>query len=255
MAEEKNKRSEQPAQDAQRGMLPERKEIEEEKEEKKERKQEEKEEKDGKSESTNRYFFIGMALIVVIAAAIYFLAPVLRGIAGPDRQDYYKYNNFVFQRYKGIWFTEVQIPGMQAVPIPLHYGPRELENVSLQGRITRLDVSHIPAGETKSTYLTFDPDEENYSGVVLAISELAEILSKVLRVESVAACTKNITEACHSRPIINCDENQDNPIIYISANSPTMVRLDGNCITIQGEGLEVVRAADRFIYQWLGIMN
>ncbi|MBI5072929.1 hypothetical protein HZA99_03860, partial [Candidatus Woesearchaeota archaeon] len=44
------------------------------------------------------------------------------------------------------------------------------------------------------------------------------------------------------------------PVVYLKSGSPTVIYAEGNCLTVQGEGPELVRAVDRFLLKLYNIM-
>ena len=69
----------------------------------------------------------------------------------------------------------------------------------------------------------------------------------------VAACTKQETEGCIDRPIIDCTA-QNASVIYLRDAAPTRIILNGNCMTVQGEKEELLRATDRVLLRWYKIL-
>ena len=94
--------------------------------------------------------------------------------------------------------------------------------------------------------------ETAYTSV--AAIELSRKLTDPFYRTVLTACTRNETEACGERPIVTC-ENTNSTVIYLKKAAETKLILDGNCVTIQGTGQEIIRAADKALFQWLGIMS
>ena len=129
----------------------------------------------------------------------------------------------------------------------MHFGPRDLEEVPVIGN---LDKSF----EKQETYITFDPLSQDMQYVALASAELSINLVKGFGIIPIAACIKQETEACKDRPIVTCD-NKDKAVIFIKRANQTAVQLKENCIILQGQGKELVKAVDRFLYDQYNIMK
>lgn len=157
-----------------------------------------------------------------------------------------EYNGFEFVNISGLWMTEIQDKTGQVYQVPLHYGPWDLENVSIAGRIDeRFNASRI--------YITFSPNATEFSHLAIASSEISNNLHQVVNAQLTAACTQNGT-GCETRPIVTCDSTNDT-VIYLSQEAEeASVFLSGNCIVVQGRKWNVVRAAERLIYQMYAVM-
>jgi len=168
-------------------------------------------------------------------------------LEGERSEDNFVYNGYAFVRAGNLWYTQIQ-RGNILFNVPLHFNPLQLEDISIKGK---LDDSFSKQG---FVYVTFDPKDGNLNYVALTAAELSLNLYKALGQNPVAACTEDITMDCEGRPIKTCD-NTDKPVIYIKKANKTGLILDGNCLTIQGNDEELIKAADRLLYQWYGVMK
>src|SRR3989338_6593965 len=155
-------------------------------------------------------------IILMIIASLVIVFLLIFGIRLLVKQQETKiqereYNNYKFLNISGLWITEVQNPKTKKLyEISLHYGPWELENIKINGRIDeRFNSSKI--------YMTFDPEQENLAYAQIAIFELSASLAQAFGANVIAACTKNAT-GCENRPIITCN-NTNNTVIYMSQES------------------------------------
>ncbi len=196
----------------------------------------------------NKKLFILVAVILGILLALFslkfFLKPKLPF-------PYYTYNGFEFYQYGGLWNTQWQ-RGNNLYDVHIRYGPRESEDVPFYAGF---DVSFNPQG---MLFLTHDPKESGLGYVALASAEISFTLSQVFNVTPIAACTQNTTEACYTRPIVNCEISPENAVIYlkeIEDPSQTSISVNGNCMLIQGNKEELVRAVDKVIWIWYGIIK
>ncbi|HLC66339.1 MAG TPA: hypothetical protein VJK52_01735 [Candidatus Nanoarchaeia archaeon] len=172
-----------------------------------------------------------------------------KNLAGKlDPEQGYVYRGFSFVWYDNLWFTQMHKPGTANLyNIQLHFSPRDLRNVSLGPEVELF--ARVP-----STYITFDPLDEPLAHIALAAGELSLNLAVVLNITPVPACTRNETAACRKLDIINCESDFTHPIIYLHHSPEANVTLDGNCLHIAGNNMEIVRAADRALLLWMGIM-
>lgn len=164
----------------------------------------------------------------------------------PLPDDYYYNGKFHFVNDGGLWKTEI-IFGNKFINIPLHYSPRDLENVSIEGEVDSRFIN------SSRLYITFDPGE-SIGYIALATAELTLNLVQGMNIGVVAACTTNSTEACYSRPIVACNST-DAGVIYIKESKEPKIIMDGNCITVQGKGTHLVRAVDRLLLKWYRVMD
>ncbi len=158
------------------------------------------------------------------------------------------YNNFVFKKVTGLWYFEWQGDD-KLYNIPLRYNPEEVEDVYGEGRLTN-------SFNQKEVYIAFDPlaNESEFKYLALAASELTLSFGSAFGKEVIAACTRNQTAACEERPIADCSHD-DKAVIVIKANGDTGVFLKDNCAVLQGEGFELLRAVDRFLYALYGVIK
>jgi len=189
-------------------------------------------------------FITIVALFIIMIGLIfsikYFYKP-------KQRYQSYSYNGFTFTNISGLWYVDVQKVGGNIVfSVPLHYSPKEVENVSVSGNVREFL-------KNKYSYITFDPKEGNLSYVALSASEISMKLAQLFNITPVAACTKNMTNACKNRPIVDC--NSRYPVIYIKDEGEAAIIGKNSCITITGEKEKLMMATDKLFLVWLGIMH
>lgn len=165
-------------------------------------------------------------------------------LEGKETENNYMYNGFSVVRVGDLWYTQVQRDN-KLFNIALHHGPRELENVSISGKIN----STFNSGKL---YISFNPKGKNTEWTALAAAALSSNLAKGIGVTPVAACDRNTTE-CADRPIITC--NSGKPVIYLSQEKDAArILLKGNCVTLEGQKDELVRAVEKFLLVWYKVM-
>lgn len=194
-------------------------------------------------DNSTLHFIIIAAAIIIVAAVVFAFRNVQP--TPPQSQSVY-YNGFVFNYTEPLWITNWQIGG-QVYILSLRFNPYQAENISIEGDDRWMANSEV--------YITFDPESEKYAYVALAASEISLSLANTFNITPIAACTANVT-ACSNRPIVTCADSSDNvSVIYLRDESPASIIIQRNCAIIKGEGIELVRAADRAVYQWYGIIR
>ncbi len=168
-----------------------------------------------------------------------------------DDEEGYVYNGYSFVFADGLWWTEMDKFGT-LLKVPLHFGPKEVEKISTNGT---LDSSF---NEGEEIYLAIDPTvaDKYYT---LALSELSFNVVKGLDRMPVGSCTKE-NWACENRTVISCDseaasESKGKDVIELALGNETVIEASGSCIKVTGSGYDLVKAVDRLLYQWYGIMN
>ncbi len=160
------------------------------------------------------------------------------------------YNGFQFQQSGNAWVTRWKGSGGQEYILEFRHPPWDVDDVTVTGK---LDYRFQSSG----MYITHDPRNESTSNnawIALAASDLTVMLKNVFEREIVlAACTKNLTESCFNRPIVTCATNAS--VVYIRDAPEPAILLDGNCVTIEGQGDGLTRAADKALYEWLHIIK
>jgi hypothetical protein len=187
---------------------------------------------------------IALAVIAILCGG--FLIWIRIAKEKPPSYPTYEYNGFTFTQIEGLWHTEWQ-RGNDLYGVHLRYGPRESEDVPIE----RLSEGYFTIND--SVYLTFDPGAE-LGHLAVASAELSLSLFKTFGLQPIAACTKNETVPCSKRPIITC-QNTDEKVIYLRNADTAKVIINDNCMIIQGNKEDLVRAADKVIWTWYGIIK
>jgi hypothetical protein len=218
-------------------------------------------EEDVKEKSSDKYFY-AIAAVVVIGFGVFFLLGQLFGT--PDiftlddlhnqniegditGETGYLYNGFSFVFVDGLWYTRIQT-GNKAYEIPLHFGPRDVENVEKIGTL------HDSFNDGDEVYIVVDPLSENSDYTALAASELAQNMAIAVGRRPIGACDKNETSMCQSRDIVTCDTT-DKPLVHLLQEPGPSVEYDGRCITLRGEGLDLTKAVDYLLLKWYQVIQ
>ena len=163
-----------------------------------------------------------------------------------DEERGYMYNGYSFVFNDGLWWMEKEVFGT-LVKVPLHFGPKQVEDVPITGQLD-------PAfNEGTKIYLAIDPEVRNkyYS---LAVSELSFNIAKGIGREPVGSCTAD-NWACENRTIVNCQNTSGKPVIELVLQNRTGIEMSGSCIKITGQEFGIVKAANRVLYRWYGVMK
>ena len=192
------------------------------------------------------------ALIIIIAgilvvAGVLILIPYIYTPEGSGT--YYTYNYFDFVYREGVWYTQAQVNG-NVLQISLRNGPRELEDIPVEGDIAQF------RDRFSSLYITFDPREENHDAyVTMSNAEISPNLVLHFGKDVLPACISE-EPVCTEMdvPIVTC-ESTDSGVVFLNRAPGPSVRIEDNCAIITGVGEDMVRAADRFMYGLYGIMQ
>ena len=211
---------------------------------------------------TKEGMFIGTILILVLIFASIFLYRYLntpevltptqmhvKNIAGElDEEQGYVWNGYSFVFYEGLWFTQVYRKNTENIyNVQLHFGPKEIEEIPIVGDA---DIfATFP-----NLYFTFDPIGRELNYVALAAGELSLNTAVVMNVTPVAACTKNETDICKTRPIVSCGKNTKNPIIFIDPMHEPGIYAEGNCLTLGGSGEDLIKSTDKLLLRWFAVI-
>ncbi len=210
--------------------------------------------------SGDKSFYIITAVVVVLFIALILTVTMLKKSSPVTLDDYhdlnlqgkldpeegYLYNGFSFVKVKDTWYTRLKRQNSsQVYHVEVRYGPRDVESVPLHG-----DYNYLLT--FNSTFITFDPIGKDFPHVALAAADLSTNLVKVFNLTPYAACTKNETKACTDRPIVGC--TQGVPVIFLKEDPTPAVTVTGTCITVQGTGFDLVKAANRLLLAWYEVM-
>jgi len=201
------------------------------------------------TKSTKNLIYLVVGILVLLGIIL-----LLRNYIPDDADDY---NGFhITKGSDDLWHVELTIENTE-YDIPLHYHPTELEDIVVWGDpnwFFRLLTTY----GLNAAYLTFNPiqPQEGLKYVALASAEISLTMGQVFNVKPIAACLVNETSACDDRPIVDCSSD-DRMVIYIKENfnNRTSITEDTNCITVEGQGVDVLRAAEKLIYYWLGVVR
>ncbi|MFH1642918.1 MAG: hypothetical protein ABIC04_08550 [Nanoarchaeota archaeon] len=155
----------------------------------------------------------------------------------------YMYNGYSFVNVDGFWFTEMKSQsGRTLYSLDFRFGPKEVTEVEVRGK---LNIELFDSAN--DYYITYNPVGQDFRYEVLAVGDINQHMLKVFKKNPIAACDRNETGACKVRPIIKCD-NTDKLVFYINKSTETSVEFKDNCIVINGDELDLVKAVDKLLY-------
>lgn len=201
--------------------------------------------------ASSRWLFIAIGIILVVILGIILVSQLFS--PSPSEENTLTYNGVTFTSIDNLWFASLPLKNStRAVRVSFHYSPEELEDVPVEGN-PQAWLATVFSYYNGSSYITFDPFGNNLGHVALANGEFTVNMLKISDLKLYPACTQE-EEGCASVPIITCETTVD-PVIYVKEHPTPKVLMNGSCLIIQGTGYDLVRAADRLMYYWIGIMD
>ncbi len=196
------------------------------------------------NESTLMKVFLIVLFFAIISGMVY--AGIAFRTPKTQSNNAIKYNNFEFYQTDIGWGVDWQNSD-QIYKLQFRNLPSEVETVPMVGKLNDDFFKGY-------LYITFDPKEDGLQNLTLATGELSLNLARGLDYNLIASCTSSNNSACADRPVVSC-KNTSQPIIYLVEKSPTLVNLSGNCITLQGEGKDLIKSVDKLLYVWYRIIK
>jgi len=189
---------------------------------------------------------IGIAIGIIIIIGIFLYLNYHESKVNKNEiEEKYIYNKFIFTKQpNGLWSTRLQTKN-GFYRLFVHYGPKDVENISSDNFDEKLFLN-------KTLFITIDPTSTQQPYIAVAASEVGSSLYRVMGAKAYASCLVN-DSICNNRYIIDCNST-DRPVIRVLISNHTKVIRDDNCITIMGNGTELIRSADRFIYEMYKII-
>ncbi len=178
------------------------------------------------------------------------------------RDDYYVYNNYEFRKdINGIWNTELYDPiNNDVYKIGLHYGPKDLIDIPINRKSKDLlaySLNYTPVGadigkKHGSLFLQLDPYIES-ARLSLAFYEAKTSLEQVFNL-LIGPVFTEIHPKRPEIPVRKCGET-DEPIIYLKWEDPAQIQMvSDSCVIVSGTEFEMVRAVNRLLLFYYGIM-
>lgn len=179
-------------------------------------------------------------LLLLFSGTYWLLAPKQKS------PEIFTYNHFTFTKSGGMWITEWQRDN-KLFSIPLRFHPGMVKNVSVSGSIPSLPSKII---------VSFDSEAGEQRFVALAAGELGFSVGQALNIPLEAACSSNVS-GCESRRILSCDtpHEKSSTLIFLKEEENTSITVKDNCVLVAGNNFELIKAVDRLLYYWYGMME
>ncbi|OIO64132.1 hypothetical protein AUJ68_07160 [Candidatus Woesearchaeota archaeon CG1_02_57_44] len=204
--------------------------------------------------------FSTVIIILVIFSLLTAIPFLMHRQQQPSNVNVLTYNNYEFIRMEAeqLWYTKVQL-GDTIYDLQLHNFPKDLEDIPVKGNVNESFMKPY-------VYIAFDPVAQNQyqdSYVALAAGQLSLNLAQAIKMQPLSAYTTNASTSTSNftdNPVITCAS--DEPVIILnntpdaSGDAPTPeVVLEGTCVQVHGTGNDILRASERLLYHWYGIMQ
>jgi hypothetical protein len=153
-------------------------------------------------------------------------------------------------KYNGYSFSQDSQTRMFLVKVsdrtyPFYSWPGYLEDIPLDP----LAITLIK--NAQAAIYTFDPKAPNLP----IIEQVRYEFSTILPVQPVFAVTQNDTTYAHL-PILTCNDAAPlAPVIFLNVSDNTSITTVGSCIILNANNTEFLRARDRLLYAYLGVMK
>lgn len=214
--------------------------------------------------TSDKALIIGIGVVVLLFVAIFaysiFSKPQpntleelhvlnLKGKLKPEQGYVYK-GVYSFINFDNLWYTQLTSPkGTKIYSLALRYSPKDLKDIVIEGRLNSEFFNN-----KSEFYVTFNPTGKEFSYIALAVADFNTHMSKVFEKNPVAACDRNETEPCKSRPVVTCDD-KDKLVLYVKESEKFRAYYNGNCIVVEGNGFDLVKGVDRVLYNLYNIMG
>lgn len=178
-----------------------------------------------------------------------------KGKLSPDKGILYN-GKYSFVKVGSDWYTQLQSStGKTVFDLGFRFNPGEVVGIPVTGflNLTLFNnakdyyVTYNPIGD-------YDPEGESFSHIALAVGDFNQHMMKLYGKMPIAACDRNETETCQGRPIITCNSTQK-VVLYFKEGNTGKVNVTGNCIIIEGEGFDLIKAVDRILFVFYNIMQ
>ena len=154
---------------------------------------------------------------------------------------------------QGIIFYHIYVSdGVKNFVYPMRYSPRNVEDVSLSGRLDRFTIRPI-------VYVTQDPEliEKTQSQSIVAATEFGRILaaSEFGVYDSQLEYTHTSGDGLIS--VKTCEDTGDGvAVVHIREGEGPSVFVESDCVIVQGANAEeLIQAADALSYHLLGVFS
>jgi len=175
----------------------------------------------------------------------------------------YTYNGYPFTKNGQLWQTQVfkeTSVGLQQYDILVYFSPKEVLDVNIQLNLYKeiYDSERIVLALNDSALV----QEENAANAAIAAIELGKIIGtkyNIMNKQTFSAVVSPMQDFGENVDIVDCSLAKVNDtvvIVFGVAQETAVYKADNGCIYVDGStGREIIRAADRFMYQITGVMR
>ncbi len=176
-----------------------------------------------------RFLTIAISTFIILIMAL----SVLNLAIDAPTDEKYSYKSKTFTKVEGGWLTYF---GDSAVM--LAYGPKDLDNITMD-----IDISKL--NNVQKIYMSTGPVKDG--GMRRALFDFGRYVQLTPKI--VMACNKDV-QGCEKLPIKTCEDATGDVgiITFIESDNPS-VKLEGNCLSIEGSGEEMVMYVDKLIWE------
>ncbi len=165
-----------------------------------------------------------------------------------DSLETIKYNNIKFKNKLDETGNPVWTAKFKGEELSFHISPLEADSIKKE-----LDASSLALASSllrNSKYVIFLKSPEPNQYVDLASFELSKTLGKITG----TALTKKSPGS--ELPVASCENaTNSSPFITFETNSSMGIETDNNCITLKGNGFELLSLKDTLLYEYKGILK
>jgi len=207
--------------------------------------------------------FAGFILLGLILLAIYAHFADTTYTTQEGLPSEYTYNKYPFSKNGNLWQTQLfkeTDAGLQQYDILVYFSPKQLENLSIDEDLykTIYDTELIVLALNDSS-LTQDGSSAQAAIGAIELGKIIGTKYNILNKKSYTAVIDPTQEISDGIRVVDCSivsENKTAVIVFGLANETRVYQGDDGCIHVDGtSGTEIIRAADRFMYQITGVMR
>lgn len=160
-----------------------------------------------------------------------------------DETQSYKYNGYTFKKVDSSWMTYIG-----ETPYQLNNDPRSLESIKISGNLNKNELN-----SAQKIYLTYNPEEMPTQSIIALQTRISSLLKS--NIFFTLSCTKDIP-ICQDAVLKTCNNATSiEKVIEVTKANETAINYINNCLTIQTESKDLIKATDRITWKLLGVMQ
>lgn len=160
-----------------------------------------------------------------------------------DETQSYEYNSYTFKKVDSSWMTYIG-----ETPYQLNYDPKSLESIKISGNLNKNELN-----SAQKIYLSYNPEEMPTQSIIALQTRISSLLRS--NIFFILACTKDIP-VCKDAVLKTCkDATSTEKVIELARANETALDYNNNCLAIQTESKDLIKATDRITWTLLGVMQ